>query len=264
MKKVNLLLSFALIVSMNVNAQKDLPEVFESISDLSDWEMFENGGNDAENFVIVENPDKGDVNASDSCLMFTVVDEAQPWAGAVSTSFGDLEVTDDNHTMVMMVNKNVISRCLLKLEIKDGEFIEVFVENTLVDEWELLVFDFSAVIGKTYTGLVFFPDFPESRTEGSISYIDNIGWEGTVAVNEASITNVYVYPNPANEFLNVSSNNEIKSIHIIDIAGKSFINKKEVNNSNAQLNISNLLSGIYIVNIVGIDGKTEARKLTVK
>jgi len=70
----------------------------------------------------------------------------------------------------MMVMKDVLTKCAMKLEheIDDDSQVEIYLANTVVDEWEKLTFEFSESIGKTYTRLVFFPDFPDTRESGSI------------------------------------------------------------------------------------------------
>ncbi|MDA3893197.1 MAG: T9SS type A sorting domain-containing protein [Salinivirgaceae bacterium] len=267
MKKISLLCAVGLIISLNVNAQKQFPETFETANDTADWEMFENGTTNPDNFIVVENPDKSGINESDSCLQFTVVDEAQPWAGAFSSSFGDIEITDNNFILTMMVNKNVTSRCLIKLEKADDTFVEVFVENSSLDEWELLEFDFYDNIGETFTTIVFFPDFPEAREAGSLCFVDNIGWEGSEvpsALKEQDNINVRVYPNPSSSYIIVESENDMATINIIDLAGKNLLTIENIYNKNAQVGISDFKSGLYILTIKEADGKVVSRKIQIK
>ena len=48
------------------------------------------------------------------------------------------------------------------------------VPNTVTNQWEELVFDYTADIGKTVTRLTIIPDFPSTRTAGSMNYFDRI------------------------------------------------------------------------------------------
>ncbi len=81
-----------------------------------------------------------DTNDSEFCLLFNVQETADPWVGAWSDAYGPMEITEDNYMLEMMVYKDVISSCALKLEAGDTDNIEVHVTNTVTDEWEKLFF----------------------------------------------------------------------------------------------------------------------------
>ena len=68
-------------------------------------------------------------------------------------------------------------------------------------------------------------------------------------------TNLYSYPNPANDKLTVKCNN-IKEIRIYDIVGKE-VGKYTINNNNAEIQVSNLCPGVYFIAV-----KTETGTLT--
>jgi hypothetical protein len=68
-------------------------------------------------------------------------------------------------------------------------------------------------------------------------------------------TNLYIYPNPANDKLTVKCNN-IKEIRIYDIVGKE-VGKYTINNNNAEIQVSNLCPGVYFIAV-----KTETGTLT--
>jgi hypothetical protein len=191
---------------------------------------------------------------------------ADPWAGAYSDYYGEIALTEDNHIMQMMVYKNVITPITLKLEIgTTGNPISVDAENTVTDEWELITFDFTEFIGESYTRLTFFPDFPSTRTAGSICYIDNIGFyiePNTVKDNSQAA--VKVFPNPSHDYLTINSKNLIESVYIYDLAGKSIKSVEGISDVTAKLEISNLTSGLYIAKIKDNQGNTESKKILVK
>ena len=73
---------------------------------------------------------------------------------------------------------------------------------------------------------------------------------------------IEIYPNPAEDFLNVKINNDRNyTINIIGIDGKIYLNKTE--NSNSQINIENLSSGIYFIEIIQ-DGEILREKFVRK
>lgn len=75
------------------------------------------------------------------------------------------------------------------------------------------------------------------------------------------IEGLKMYPNPAknNLFIETALNSNI-NVAIVDMLGKEILNTKAVNNS---VNVANLQTGIYIVNITE-EGKTESRKLVIE
>ena len=77
-----------------------------------------------------------------------------------------------------MVYKTTISPVGLKFATPAGGSTgEILVSNTLVNQWEELTFDFTAVINApTSTGIdqiIVFPDFTQ-RSDNNVCYIDNI------------------------------------------------------------------------------------------
>jgi hypothetical protein len=68
-------------------------------------------------------------------------------------------------------------------------------------------------------------------------------------VNSVMSKSFSVYPNPMNEIANISlSNGKIQEITICDMTGKVLISEK-YNSSKKQINISNLMNGMYTIKI---------------
>jgi len=145
---------------------------FEDESDRGLWNQFANGGDAYENMMVVDNPDMSGINTSGRVMMFTALAAGDAWAGAWSDANGTMTFTEEMHHMTMMVWKDKISNCGLKVEV-GGTTTELQVANTVTNAWELITFDFSANIGETLTRLVFFPDF-EARNADNTAYVDNI------------------------------------------------------------------------------------------
>jgi hypothetical protein len=81
----------------------------------------------------------------------------------------------------------------------------------------------------------------------SISYVDNIYMyvSGTASV-EDNLFNVSLYPNPANNRLNISAANTIQNAEIYNVLGKKVMNVS-INKTNESIDISNLASGVYMI-----------------
>lgn len=82
-----------------------------------------------------------------------------------------------------------------------------------------------------------------------------------LGVQENNISGLNIYPNPANDFLHITSAaNAVKTVAIYDIVGKQVLN---TTTSNEVINVSNLNAGTYMVKITE-EGKTATRKLVIK
>ena len=243
------------VSSLSLSAQFSLPVGFEESEEDTAWTQFANAGDAPENFVLADNPDNAGINTSAKCINFIVLDNADPWVGAWSDSYGSLEFTADNHIMTMMVHKDVITDCALKVEGDGVDALEVHAANTVTGEWELLTFDFTDAIGNTYNRLVFFPDFPDPRTAGSNCYIDNIGFQEE-APNLVQVVHnkfVSVYPNPASEIITVQYPGMIR-IAVSNVAGQIIRSVTSGPTDIEKLDISDLNAGLYIITIEAEDG----------
>jgi hypothetical protein len=82
--------------------------------------------------------------------------------------------------------------------------------------------------------------------------------QAAAAAPSFALKPVMVYPNPATNVLNISSENAIESLSVYNLLGQQIIETKPGQNT-AQVNVSNLTSGIYIVNTT-IAGKQTATR----
>ena len=89
--------------------------------------------------------------------------------------------------------------------------------------------------------------------------------EETKTTNKDSF--VKVFPNPANDNLTISHNLETKngtvSLEIMDIMGRVLLNTT-INNTNNQIDINQLSSGLYFYNILQNDKAVQSGKLVVE
>jgi hypothetical protein len=69
-----------------------------------------------------------------------------------------------------------------------------------------------------------------------------------------------IFPNPTNDFVNIQSNEVIKSIVILELNGK-MIESKVIENNAAMIDIHHLSSGTYIVEIELNDGRKTRNKI---
>jgi hypothetical protein len=92
-------------------------------------------------------------------------------------------------------------------------------------------------------------------------YIDSIVFDTTAPVlgtndfKQGSNT-ISLYPNPAQEVLNISSSNSITNIEVYDLLGK----KVATNNNTKNVNVAALGKGAYIVKVVHENGSVVAKQ----
>lgn len=83
---------------------------------------------------------------------------------------------------------------------------------------------------------------------------------GAETFTPAEIASVSIYPNPATDVLNLSSiGSDISSVQIVDLNGRQVIAKSFSNVSEAQINVNELSTGMYLINITSGD-KTVTKK----
>lgn len=211
MKKIILL---NLLLLSIVGYTQNAPINFETPGNGANWTWitFENGANTA--LQMVPNPDTSGINTSTTVGKITVLTNSAPFAGVESIhqlsnpsgapAFGSYVVTSSNCTVKIMVYKSVISDVGIKfVNATNGSLGEIKKANTLVDQWEELIFDFSSRIGQTNDQIVIFPDFQSSRSSDNICYIDNITFSQEVEkpvlpLNFESSTAYYSFSNFGN------------------------------------------------------------------
>lgn len=83
-----------------------------------------------------------------------------------------------------------------------------------------------------------------------------------LSVNDNSLSNFKIYPNPATDYFEIISNLQIKSIKIYDITGRN-IYQWSGEDKKSQIDVSYLVSGIYNIQINSLE-KTDVIKLIKK
>ncbi len=99
-----------------------------------------------------------------------------------------------------------------------------------------------------------------SNLVSKIVFFDNIYLSTTnLATTSFETVNVKMYPNPANNVLNIDSKSNIENVAIYNLLGQEVISVS-VNKQSTSLNIANLQTGVYVVK-TSIDGKIASSRL---
>ena len=87
------------------------------------------------------------------------------------------------------------------------------------------------------------------------------GVPGTdVGIKEIKKNDILIYPNPAQDRLSISTEQDIDSIVIYDLSGR-VVMRQNLNNKNSNLNIKSLSSGTYLVQIFNKGKLLKSEKL---
>jgi hypothetical protein len=91
---------------------------------------------------------------------------------------------------------------------------------------------------------------------GSEFFIDALQWSGYVSTNDidGKISNVSVYPNPANNQISIECSVDAKTVEIMDVAGRKTGSYTMLSNK-ASINTSEYAKGLYIYQVLDENNK---------
>lgn len=230
------------------SAAVDVVEDFDHIT----LNLMLGGADDNSNMTVVANPDPTGVNESGHVVKYERSMYGVPWGGFWSALSEPLDLTEDKFVYVKVWKPRISP---LKFKIEDGPSanMEVFSmePQTLTEEWEEIVFDFSDKTG-TWNVIAFMPDFEDPLTleDDIVIYFDEIrvGGDPLFAQAPEKANQVQVYPNPASDFITISNSREIQSVEIYDLAGR-IIYSANAQAMESRVDVSDLNQGIYILRV---------------
>lgn len=240
---------------------------FETVGNAWSWTVFGNGPGGADtpaNLTIpIANPNTSGINTSVNSAKFVLAPTALPWGGFFTENMGTVSITEQNKIVRVMVHKDKLSPFGVKLEGGTIGAFEILKTNLTIGAWEMLTFDFSAQLGKTFTKLVLLPDFLMPRASGGTVYIDNISFgDATTSVKHASADKLAItmFPNPALEKIYVSAKSEISEIIVRNLVGQ-VIKTVTVNGLQRTVELNELTAGNYFVTVKLADGQLSTQKI---
>ncbi|WP_194766033.1 T9SS type A sorting domain-containing protein [Tamlana sp. I1] len=197
--------------------------------------------------VSVANSVSGGINTSANIGEYT--DNGTAGFDALTVDYGAAIDLSVNTQLKLKFYSPTSVQILAKLE--GGTQQEIYSDFSLVNTWQEFVFDFSASAGNGNTKVVlFFNVAVESGTPTDIYYIDDLRFESaTLSTPEVpSNEKLSLYPNPANDVINIASSGKIESYQIFNTLGTEVAS----NHSNAiskAISINHLNSGIYFIRL---------------
>ncbi len=94
----------------------------------------------------------------------------------------------------------------------------------------------------------------------------NTEFVASLSNTEFDSVNTLIYPNPSNEMIHIELNKEskkIKKILIYDILGKEVKKVEPIHEKEVEINISELLSGVYMIEITNETNLKQVKKLII-
>lgn len=84
-----------------------------------------------------------------------------------------------------------------------------------------------------------------------VAYIINVTGSSTASVNDFLASKLSVFPNPANDMVTISNGENIliNGVEIVDVNGRTVKLSKYEGVTEAKINISDLSSGLYLMNV---------------
>lgn len=136
----------------------------------------------------------------------------------------------------------------------DAAAVLLTVENVSQTAAELKTVDLSDFAGETI--LLGFRHH-NSGTLPAYLFIDQLTVAtGVAGVDENAIANLSVYPNPANDVVNVTVDALVSNVAIVDLNGRTVKSVKFDGVSTASVNVSDLASGVYMMTVSSDKGTT--------
>lgn len=115
--------------------------------------------------------------------------------------------------------------------------------------------------GSSGVGVVKFTSYLKNDTDTTYSYLYlSIGSLGLSSLEQES--EVSLFPNPAQEEFNITANDVITSVFLLDALGKKHTLNALIQDNQCKINLSNIESGTYSVQVITQKG-TSTSKLIV-
>lgn len=208
-------------------------------------------------FKIVQNPlDANQMTITSNKGIFTTTDGGENWT-RINNSF----VHNVKHSTV--TNGHIIAATH---DSNDSQFGLRYSKDSGATWTEIAQEDLNYLSSSNVFGSTDF-DFHEDLVDvyvstfglGLIKYTVDLETMSVIDSDLLANKSTVVYPNPATDFVNIESKENVNSIEIIGLSGQKLLNSIA-----KQINVSHLNQGIYIVKVQLENGKVETHKLVKK
>jgi hypothetical protein len=157
---------------------------------------------------------------------------------------------DGTNSEIFILNEEIVTEAGLENGIADARVDAYFeITDDFTGDKEIFAtntFDFKAT---TNTVVIYVRSLSTVDSDTEV-FLDNISLvkKATAAVNDVFSSKISIYPNPANEFVQIASEENITGIEIYNLIGKKVISSSSLINN--KIDVSNLSKGIYVLKVM--------------
>ncbi len=108
-----------------------------------------------------------------------------------------------------------------------------------------------------------YPQYDNLFTVYGVSNVVDVTMSITSVGNDLIGKSLNVFPNPTNSFINIASDYDIKSVTLVNYVGQ-VVYSSNVNAHDFQINVSEFVTGIYIVRVETAEGNLLTKRITVE
>ena len=185
---------------------------------------------------------------------------SETWAGSFIELGSPIDFSNSQIIKIKTWSPQAGITVRLKLEnLANGAiFVEQDATTTVANAWEELTFTFAGIVNaNNYQKVVVFFDFGTAQS-GTTYYFDDVILETTANTSLFNFSKIKLYPNPANNVLNIQAGSNVQSVSVYNILGQEVLNRT-LNNTTATIDISSLNIGVYVIKAL-IDGNVVSSK----
>lgn len=186
---------------------------------------------------------------------FTVFAPVDAAFAALPDGVLDALLADPEGALTDVLLYHVVAARAMSGDLSDGQMIETMNGDTIT----VTITD-----GKVYINeaMVAVPDIPADN--GVVHIIDQVLIPpSAVGTDQEAVMQFAIYPNPATSMFRVISDEEMETLSITGITGQ-LIRKVSVQGRNAEVNISDLENGMYVISVQSLTGEVSNRMLFKK
>jgi hypothetical protein len=160
---------------------------------------------------------------------------------------------DNTQSEVFILNEEITTEAGLDDGVADSRVDAYFkITNDFTGDKKVFAtntFDFTST--KT-TVVIYVRPINTINTDTEI-FFDNISLvkKATASVNDVFSSKISIYPNPANEFVQISTSETITGVEVYNLIGKRVISSSKLTNN--KIDVSNLSKGVYILKVMSND-----------
>ncbi len=286
MKKLYSLILVSAFVGYTMG-QKTVLETFENSAETPEWI---NAHQDAPQPEIVANPDKSDLNPSDSVMLWIKAKDAPVWSAAMSELQAyDIQFSGDAVYIHVKMMKDNTDPCALQVIRTDDGISEsgkyedppTRVPCPTPNVWVDYVFDFSDTAATNHDwSRFYFMAVMNATEEGGWTadpldndvnvYFDDIIIDSEMDPYEPAATTVfrdrsgkisYYLNNPVTDELILKGIGKVDEITIYSINGRVVKRLNTAKQDFYRVPVGDLSKGIYLVKIQKFDGQVEVSKI---